>query len=65
MGQMVCGVVADSREHAKLGAAAVKIHYQDLPDPVFTVEVSTHCGGGSDGGCGDGGGGDVDDALKL
>lgn len=43
---MVCGVVADSREHAKLGAAAVKIHYQDLPDPVFTVEVSTHCGGG-------------------
>ncbi|KAG7258328.1 hypothetical protein CRUP_028212 [Coryphaenoides rupestris] len=38
VGQMVCGVVADSREHAKLGAAAVKIHYQDLPDPVFTVE---------------------------
>ncbi|KAK0132651.1 Aldehyde oxidase 1 [Merluccius polli] len=57
VGQMVCGVLADSRTQAKLGAAAVQIHYQDLPHPVFTVEVSTHSVGG-----GVGGGGD---ALKL
>ncbi|KAM9820262.1 aldehyde oxidase 6 [Neosynchiropus ocellatus] len=38
VGQMVCAVVADTREHAKRGAAAVKVHYQDLPDPVFTVQ---------------------------
>ncbi|CAL8306974.1 unnamed protein product [Merluccius merluccius] len=38
VGQMVCGVLADSRTQAKLGAAAVQIHYQDLPHPVFTVE---------------------------
>ncbi|CAL8288484.1 unnamed protein product [Lota lota] len=38
VGQMVCGILADSRTHAKLGAAAVRIHYQDLPHPVFTVE---------------------------
>uniref|UniRef100_UPI0037E97E2D aldehyde oxidase 6 n=1 Tax=Semicossyphus pulcher TaxID=241346 RepID=UPI0037E97E2D len=38
IGQMVCAVVADTREHAKRGAAAVKISYEDLPDPVFTIE---------------------------
>ncbi|XP_028281021.1 aldehyde oxidase 6 [Parambassis ranga] len=38
IGQMVCAVVADSRTHAKQGAAAVKIKYEDLPDPIFTVE---------------------------
>lgn len=39
IGQMVCAVVADTREHAKRGAYAVKISYEDLPDPVFTIEV--------------------------
>lgn len=39
VGQMVCAVVADTREHAKRGAYAVKISYEDLPDPIFTVEV--------------------------
>lgn len=39
VGQMVCAVVADTRAHAKRGAAAVKISYEDLPDPIFTVEV--------------------------
>ncbi|KAJ3584144.1 hypothetical protein NHX12_014640, partial [Muraenolepis orangiensis] len=38
VGQLICGVLADSRTHAKMGAAAVQVHYQDLPDPVFTVE---------------------------
>ncbi|GLD63306.1 aldehyde oxidase [Lates japonicus] len=38
IGQMVCAVVADTRAHAKRGAAAVKISYEDLPDPVFTIE---------------------------
>ncbi|XP_068165202.1 aldehyde oxidase 6 [Antennarius striatus] len=38
IGQMVCAVVADSRTHAKRGAAAVKISYEDLPDPIFTIE---------------------------
>lgn len=38
IGQMICAVVADSRGHAKRGAAAVKISYEDLPDPVFTIE---------------------------
>nr|XP_046238453.1 aldehyde oxidase 6 isoform X5 [Scatophagus argus] len=38
IGQMVCAVVADTRAHAKRGAAAVKISYEDLPDPIFTVE---------------------------
>lgn len=40
IGQMLCAVVADTREHAKRGAAAVKISYDDLPDPIFTIEVS-------------------------
>lgn len=39
VGQMLCAVVADTRAHAKRGAAAVKISYEDLPDPVFTIEV--------------------------
>ncbi|XP_034534031.1 aldehyde oxidase 6 isoform X2 [Notolabrus celidotus] len=38
VGQMVCAVIADTREHAKRGAYAVKISYKDLPDPVFTTE---------------------------
>ncbi|KAM3585750.1 uncharacterized protein V6R79_026294 [Siganus canaliculatus] len=38
VGQMICAVVADTRAHAKRGAAAVKISYEDLPDPIFTVE---------------------------
>ncbi|XP_030265629.1 aldehyde oxidase 1-like isoform X2 [Sparus aurata] len=38
VGQMICAVVADTRVHAKRGAAAVKISYEDLPDPVFTAE---------------------------
>ncbi len=39
VGQMLCAVVADTREHAKRAAAAVKISYEDLQDPIFTVEV--------------------------
>lgn len=39
VGQRLCAVVADTREHAKRAAAAVKITYEDLPDPIFTVEV--------------------------
>uniref|UniRef100_A0A9J8ANH5 Aldehyde oxidase 6 n=1 Tax=Cyprinus carpio carpio TaxID=630221 RepID=A0A9J8ANH5_CYPCA len=35
VGQMVCAVVADSKAHAKRGAAAVKISYEDLQDPAF------------------------------
>ncbi|XP_071392432.1 aldehyde oxidase 6 isoform X3 [Centroberyx affinis] len=38
VGQMLCAVLADTKAHAKRGAAAVKIGYEDLPDPVFTVE---------------------------
>ncbi|XP_041821797.1 aldehyde oxidase 6 isoform X2 [Chelmon rostratus] len=38
IGQMLCAVVADTRAHAKRGAAAVKISYEDLPDLVFTAE---------------------------
>ncbi|KAM7365749.1 hypothetical protein PAMP_016661 [Pampus punctatissimus] len=38
IGQMLCAVVADTRAHAKRGAAAVKISYEDLPEPAFTVE---------------------------
>ncbi|KAK7893551.1 hypothetical protein WMY93_022703 [Mugilogobius chulae] len=38
VGQMVCAVVADTKAHAKRGAAAVRIQYEDLPDPIFTIE---------------------------
>uniref|UniRef100_A0A7N6AQ18 FAD-binding PCMH-type domain-containing protein n=1 Tax=Anabas testudineus TaxID=64144 RepID=A0A7N6AQ18_ANATE len=38
IGQLLCAVVADTRAHAKRGASAVKISYEDLPEPVFTVE---------------------------
>uniref|UniRef100_A0A8C1QHK1 Aldehyde oxidase 6 n=1 Tax=Cyprinus carpio TaxID=7962 RepID=A0A8C1QHK1_CYPCA len=38
VGQMVCAVVAESKAHAKRGAAAVKISYEDLQDRIFTVE---------------------------
>ncbi|XP_036401086.1 aldehyde oxidase 6 [Megalops cyprinoides] len=38
VGQMVCAIIADTKQHAKRGAAAVKITYEDLPDRVFTVE---------------------------
>ncbi|XP_056157550.1 aldehyde oxidase 3-like [Lampris incognitus] len=37
-GQMVCAVVADSMTNAKRAAALVKITYEKLPNPVFTVE---------------------------
>ncbi|KAG9329842.1 hypothetical protein JZ751_028951 [Albula glossodonta] len=37
VGQQVCAVVADTQQHAKRGAAAVRIMYEDLPDMVFTV----------------------------
>uniref|UniRef100_A0A3B4UPP3 xanthine dehydrogenase n=1 Tax=Seriola dumerili TaxID=41447 RepID=A0A3B4UPP3_SERDU len=39
IGQMICAVVADTRAHARRGAAAVKISYEDLPEPVFTEAV--------------------------
>uniref|UniRef100_A0A8B9RLM4 Aldehyde oxidase 6 n=1 Tax=Astyanax mexicanus TaxID=7994 RepID=A0A8B9RLM4_ASTMX len=38
VGQMICGVVADTKQHAKLAARALRISYEDLPDPIFTVE---------------------------
>ncbi|KAM6893464.1 aldehyde oxidase 6 [Xenentodon cancila] len=38
IGQIVCAVVADTKAHAKRGAAAVRIAYEDLPDPIFTIE---------------------------
>lgn len=38
VGQMLCAVVADTRAHARRGAAAVKVGYEDLPDPVLTSE---------------------------
>ncbi|KAF7648726.1 hypothetical protein LDENG_00152770 [Lucifuga dentata] len=38
IGQLLCAVVADTRAHAKRGAKAVKISYEDLPDLVFTVD---------------------------
>lgn len=38
VGQVVCAVVADTRAHAKRGVAAVRIQYEDLPDPIFTIE---------------------------
>ncbi|XP_023692582.2 aldehyde oxidase 6 isoform X1 [Paramormyrops kingsleyae] len=38
VGQMVCAVVADTKEHAKQGAAVVKVDYEDIPGPVFTIE---------------------------
>uniref|UniRef100_A0A8C9TJF5 xanthine dehydrogenase n=1 Tax=Scleropages formosus TaxID=113540 RepID=A0A8C9TJF5_SCLFO len=38
VGQMVGAVVADTRQHAKQGAAAVKVVYEDLPDRVLTIE---------------------------
>uniref|UniRef100_A0A8D0AQ31 Aldehyde oxidase 1 n=1 Tax=Sander lucioperca TaxID=283035 RepID=A0A8D0AQ31_SANLU len=41
VGQMICAVVADTRAHAKRGAAAVKIGYEDLPEPLFTVEEAS------------------------
>lgn len=39
VGQMICAVVAESRALAKRGARAVRVDYQDLPDPIFTLEV--------------------------
>ncbi|KAI5627549.1 aldehyde oxidase [Silurus asotus] len=38
VGHMICAVVADTRQHAKLAAAALKVTYEDLKDPIFTVE---------------------------
>lgn len=45
VGQVICAVAADTKQNAKRGAAALKITYEDLPDPVFTVEVSGSGGG--------------------
>lgn len=40
MGHVICAVVADTKQHAKLAASALKITYEDLKeDPIFTVEV--------------------------
>ncbi|TRZ04440.1 hypothetical protein DNTS_025932, partial [Danionella cerebrum] len=36
--EMICAVVANSTEHAKHGAALVKISYEDLQERIFTVE---------------------------
>ncbi|KAI7791254.1 aldehyde oxidase 6 [Triplophysa rosa] len=38
VGQTICGVVADSKAHAKRGAASVKITYEDVQDRIFTLE---------------------------
>ncbi|XP_053900314.1 aldehyde oxidase 1-like isoform X1 [Malaclemys terrapin pileata] len=38
VGQIVCGVVADSDVHAKQAAAKVKIEYEDLEPVILTVE---------------------------
>ncbi|KAK1876607.1 Aldehyde oxidase [Dissostichus eleginoides] len=38
VGQMLCAVLADTRAHARRGAAAVKVGYEDLPEPIFTTE---------------------------
>ncbi|XP_029941631.1 aldehyde oxidase 1-like [Salarias fasciatus] len=38
IGHMVGAVLADTRANAKRGAAAVKITYEDLPDPIFTIK---------------------------
>ncbi|XP_034155428.2 aldehyde oxidase 1 isoform X1 [Pangasianodon hypophthalmus] len=38
VGHMICAVVADSKQHAKLAASALKITYEDLKDSIFTVE---------------------------
>uniref|UniRef100_A0A8B9LPV3 Aldehyde oxidase 6 n=1 Tax=Astyanax mexicanus TaxID=7994 RepID=A0A8B9LPV3_ASTMX len=42
VGQMICGVVADTKQHAKLAARALRISYEDLPDPIFTEAVQKH-----------------------
>ncbi|XP_062846062.1 aldehyde oxidase 6 isoform X2 [Trichomycterus rosablanca] len=38
VGHMICAVVADTKQHAKLAAAALNIIYEDLPERIFTVE---------------------------
>ncbi|MCI4393424.1 hypothetical protein PGIGA_G00157290 [Pangasianodon gigas] len=38
VGHMICAVVADTKQHAKLAASALKITYEDLKDSIFTVE---------------------------
>ncbi|XP_077369194.1 aldehyde oxidase 6 [Festucalex cinctus] len=38
IGQIVCAVLADTRAHAKRGASAVNISFEDLPEPIFTIE---------------------------
>ncbi|XP_067833858.1 aldehyde oxidase-like [Heptranchias perlo] len=38
VGQIICGIVADSQEHAKMAASAVKITYEDLEPVVLTLE---------------------------
>uniref|UniRef100_A0A4W4EHP9 FAD-binding PCMH-type domain-containing protein n=1 Tax=Electrophorus electricus TaxID=8005 RepID=A0A4W4EHP9_ELEEL len=38
VGQIICAVVADTKQHGKLAAAALKVTYEDLPDRIFTTE---------------------------
>ncbi|KAF4093447.1 hypothetical protein AMELA_G00002150 [Ameiurus melas] len=39
VGHMICAVIADTKQHAKLAASALKITYEDLKeDLIFTVE---------------------------
>uniref|UniRef100_W5MWS9 aldehyde oxidase n=1 Tax=Lepisosteus oculatus TaxID=7918 RepID=W5MWS9_LEPOC len=38
VGQLVCAVVADTKPHAKRGAAAIKITYEDLQPLIFTIQ---------------------------
>lgn len=39
VGQIICAVVANTRAHAKRAAAEVQVTYEDLPDPVYTIQV--------------------------
>uniref|UniRef100_A0A3Q2YTQ2 Aldehyde oxidase 1 n=1 Tax=Hippocampus comes TaxID=109280 RepID=A0A3Q2YTQ2_HIPCM len=38
IGQIVCAVLADTRAHARRAASAVNISYEDLSEPIFTIE---------------------------
>ncbi|GAA6108461.1 aldehyde oxidase 6 isoform X1, partial [Tachysurus ichikawai] len=38
VGHMICAVVADTKQHAKLAASSIKVTYEDLKDPIFTVQ---------------------------
>uniref|UniRef100_H3A831 xanthine dehydrogenase n=1 Tax=Latimeria chalumnae TaxID=7897 RepID=H3A831_LATCH len=41
VGQIIAAVIADTKEHAKRGAAAVKITYEDLELVFFTIQEAT------------------------